>query len=130
MYITTLLPIINQLINVSGGERQNLLDTFEATQNLDEVVVSTGLLGDLSEDARGEVVSYLQALPGSVSAALHGVLSSVLACDVTSIVQWKAGPTPGLEVWETVETQGSDTEVHVGVLLTTPFGDELRRRAG
>ncbi len=124
-----LLPVINQLINTSGDERQDLLVRFQ-TQSLDQVVVSSGLTTNLSDDARSEVTSFLQALPESIRVALQSVLSSVLGRDVTTIIQWKHGPTVGLEVWETVETLGSDTEVHVGVLLTTPFGEELRRRSG
>ena len=122
-HMVALVRIVNRGLDRDGDLGGAAAALSEAKTVLD-AARTAGMLDHPGLDP-DHAAALLGALPPAVDAALLATMRSAVDRGVGAVLQWKPGPSVELQVWEAVE----DGAGHVGILLVSPPGRDLPRRA-
>jgi hypothetical protein len=110
-----------RLDGIDRAEKIQVLAAVTDATTLGDAAERAGLLDEAGGFDGAEARAALDALPGSVSAALLAVLRDAVERDAPLVLQWKPGGAVELQVWEAMDGDVGQ----IGVLLISPYGREL-----
>ena len=107
------------------GLRNELLPILGGAAGLRDAVEQLGLLDELDSSVRDDAVMLLDAVPGTVAAALLGAVGDAVERNVPVTFVWQAAYDFEVRVWESVAGDGVGGAT---VMLTSPFPRHVRER--